>query len=268
MTKMCRIKATIEYTGQHFSGFQLQDKDRTVQGVLEETLSEIMGGFVRVVGAGRTDAGVHAKGQVIAFDYEGLLRPDDILRAMNAKLPDDVAVVECVITDDSFDPRRDASLRAYQYCILNSPFPSAFRRWNTWHVPKDLDVSLMSNASNLFVGTHDFASYIKSDGGSTIRFISDCVVWQKNDEIVVRVRGNAFGRRMVRRMVGALVNVGLKTWEVDDLTATLIHPQDSLNGPSAPAHGLTLLSVEYGNRVSINELFERNLVDLEEAQAV
>tara|TARA_B100001123_G_scaffold312129_1_gene349102 strand:+ start:848 stop:1654 length:807 start_codon:yes stop_codon:yes gene_type:complete len=268
MTNMCRIKATIEYTGQHFSGFQLQDADRTVQGVLEEALSNITGGFVRVAGAGRTDSGVHAKGQVIAFDYQGSLSPDDIMRAMNAKLPDDVAMLECVIVPGSFDPRRDASLRAYQYRILNRPFPSAFRRWNTWHVARNLDVSLMSAASRFFVGTHDFASYIKSDGGSTVRYISDCVVWQEGDEVVVRVRGNAFGRRMVRRMVGALTNVGLQIWEPDELAETLVQLNGGMNGPSAPAHGLTLLSVEYGNRISIDKLFEGNLPDLEEAQAV
>ncbi len=244
-----RVRMTIEYAGADFVGFQYQDNGRSVQGELERVLGVLDSGRSRVLGAGRTDAGVHAQGQVIAFDYHGCLAETELLRAFNGMLPRDVSVVDAKYVGDDFDPRRQASARSYRYRILNRAARSPLREGDAWHVPTPLQAVLMNDCAGALVGLHDFSAF-SSEPGPVIRQVFNCYCHRRGNFIVVDIRASSFARRLVRRITGALVNVGSERWSPEEFVA-LLNPQlnSSLVPPSAPAHGLSLRSVEYGRRV-------------------
>lgn len=242
-----RVRLTIEYDGTEFAGFQLQTGQRTVQGELETALERLTGRPVRVHGAGRTDAGVHAAGQVVHFDTDWPTPEHKLTLAINPALPRDLVVKAARIADDRFHARFSATSRLYRYAILNRAAPSALLSRFALHIGPRLDVDLMQQAAAELVGIHDFASFGAPDqaGKSTVRHMERITVRPCRDSLLIGVKGNAFLRGQVRAFVGTLIKVGrgqLTPSDVRDIRDS----RDRANSPKiAPAHGLTLVRVEY-----------------------
>ena len=242
---MARIRLTVEYDGAAYSGSQSQPDGSGVQDAIEAALRRLTSQAIRVAIAGRTDRGVHAVGQVVAFDYGGRLSSSDFERGLNALLPADISVREARECEPGFDPRRAATSRTYEYRILNRPQRSALANGKATHVPARLDLASMSLACRDLIGVHDFAPLASDGPGPTIREVRDCACWREGDMVYVRISANAFAKRMVRRIVGALLNVGMGRWGPESVGAILRGDPGAPVAPSAPAHGLYLLNVEY-----------------------
>jgi tRNA pseudouridine38-40 synthase len=245
-----RLRLTVEYDGAGFAGWQLQASDRTVQGTLEAAFERVTGQGVRVYGAGRTDSGVHATGQVCHLDSETRLSPEDLCRALNAVLPDDLAVrgVECV--PEGFDARRDVLRKRYEYRLLNRPEPSPLRCHRTWHIRAPLDVAAMRAAALPLLGKHDFAAFRGAPGGpppdeSTIRTLEVLEICPEGDEIRLVAEGRSFLRYMVRNLAGTLVEVGRSQRPPESVAALLESRDRGRAGPTAPAQGLCLVGIVY-----------------------
>jgi tRNA pseudouridine38-40 synthase len=242
-----RFKATVEYDGTEFSGFQLQVGSRTVQGELEAALSRLSGGDRQpVMGAGRTDAGVHATGQVIAFTYPGRLSVEALTDALNGTLPPDVAIRDLRPAPRGFNPRYAARYREYRYSIWNGPRSPLRERTALW-VRSDLDVAAMASAATAFMGRHDFSAFGGADP-QPVRTIHRIAVRRQGSAVTIDVRGDAFLRGMVRRIVAALLAVGKGTLEVSTVPGLLTAGKPALGGASAPARGLCLRRVVLGRR--------------------
>jgi tRNA pseudouridine38-40 synthase len=247
-----RYAARVEYDGTGFAGFQVQPGARTVQGELESALRGISGGRrIRVDGAGRTDAGVHASGQVIAFTWTGRrMSVSELGRAISAVLPPDVAVGRLRRVPPGFSPRRSATRREYRYTIWNGP-RSPLRERYALGIREPLDVPAMDAAAQLLVGRHDFSAF----GGKhrqPIRTLSGVRVRRRGRTVTVDVVGDAFLRQMVRSIVAALLRIGRGTATTQDLEAALRSPGRVFAGQVAPPHGLCLRRVVLGglDRVS------------------
>jgi tRNA pseudouridine38-40 synthase len=242
-----RFRVQLAYDGTDFSGSQYQPELRTVQGELESALAKIGWQGKRVLFAGRTDAGVHAAGQVIAFDLEWDHTEEKLGRALNAVLPADIAAARIQRTRSDFHPRYDALSRRYSYRILNIPVRDPLQERYCWRIWPELDLRLMKKESRVLVGSHDFGALgtPHKPGGSTIREIKRAR-WKKNKhDLVFEIVGNAFLYHMVRRIVMALVKIGKHQEPAGGIKAYLDDP----TGPSAqglaPAQGLSLVEVEY-----------------------
>jgi tRNA pseudouridine38-40 synthase len=239
----------LEYDGTDFAGWQSQaGGERTVQATLAAALAEIAGGPVRVVGAGRTDAGVHAEGQVAAATLATRLDAETLARALNAKLPPDVAVRAALLAAHGFDPRREARSKLYRYAVWNGAEPSPLRRRRCPHVREPLDVAAMGKAAADLVGRHDFTSFqaAGSAARSSVRSLSRASVeGETGGEVRFELAGDGFLRHMVRNAVGTLLEVGLGRRAPDSLPALLAARDRSRAGPTAPACGLTLVRVDY-----------------------
>ena len=241
-----RVKAVIAYEGTDFLGFQRQAQGPTVQGVLEEVLAEIAGHGVRVLGAGRTDAGVHAEGQVVAFDLAWRHSLDDLRNALNALLPRSIAVLEVAWAPEGFHPRFDAVSRTYRYRVFNRPVRSPFEERFAWHVPEPLDVERMNLAAALFVGVHDFASFGQpTQGEATVREVYRARWERRGDLVLFEVEANGFLRGMVRSLVGTLVDVGRGRLVPADVERILQARDRSAASATAPPQGLFLVHVRY-----------------------
>jgi tRNA pseudouridine38-40 synthase len=248
---MRTIKLTLAYDGTAYSGWQTQPGRLTVQGALEAVLAKITGSAVRVVGASRTDAGVHALGQVASFSIESRLSAEVFGRALNAELPHDVAVREAVEVHEGFHSIRDAVRKRYRYAICDGPVRDVFRLRYAWQLYERLDGEAMHAAAQALVGTHDFASFQTSGSPreDTVRTIHELVVQRGRagdpDLVTVEVEGNGFLYNMVRTIVGTLVEVGRgvrpETWPAEVLAAR----DRRAAGRTAPPQGLFLLRVEY-----------------------
>jgi tRNA pseudouridine38-40 synthase len=242
-----QLRLTVEYEGTRYLGWQLQLGGPTVQGVLEDALATVLRRRVRVRGAGRTDAGVHACGQVatVAVDEP----PRDLRRLMhslNALTPPDVAVRELSLVDDAFDPRRHARSRLYEYRILTGP-PSPFWRRFAWRPGRDLDVDAMTRAAPQLEGEHDFRAFAGADADqrSTVRRVLVSALRVEPPVLVYRIEGTAFLKHMVRNVVGTLVEIGLGERPADDLGRVLASRDRTLAGPTAPPQGLVLVAIRY-----------------------
>jgi tRNA pseudouridine38-40 synthase len=242
-----KVALVVEYDGAGFHGFQRQRNAPTIQGAIEEAIEALTGERTTVTGAGRTDTGVHAKGQVVSFKTSSELPIPKLIRALNHFLAPDVAFRFGYEVDSGFNARRDALRREYWYSILNSQTPSPLLRRQSYFVSQRLDVVAMSAASACLIGQHDFASFTTSMEKSTVRDVyrADIVHW--GDLTIFRVVANAFLHKQVRCTVGALVRVGLGKLPVDSLQKMLQSPQPGLAWPAAPAHGLCLVLVEYAD---------------------
>lgn len=250
MSRARTVRATVEYDGAAFQGFQRQPGARTVQGVLEAAIQSATREVVAVAGAGRTDSGVHALGQVIAFRTTTRLNDAILLRALNAHLPADVAVRELATTVPGFDPRRDAAARVYEYRIAQRPVRPALERGRAWHVAQALDLPRMRAAAAQLVGCHDFDAFTAGPQNGTQREVYALEVWREGSAVFIRIAANAFLYRMVRRIVATLVRAGRGELTGADVAALLRPaPRSDVRG-TAPAHGLTLLRVEYSDRAS------------------
>ncbi len=242
-----RFKLTVEYEGTAYHGWQAQAGGvRTVQAVLEEAVEKLVGVRTRMKAAGRTDAGVHALGQVVSFRTDKPIRPEALARALNALTPPDIAVWSVEIVPEEFDPRRWASSRTYLYRIWNNRAPSVFWRRYSWHVALPLDVAAMAEASRALVGEHDFAAFqvTGSNAPSSVRRVLRSDLSAEPPLIEYAIEATGFLRRMVRRIVGGLVEVGLGTRSVGQFRDLVAGSRD-LPRLTAPAHGLCLVAVQY-----------------------
>ena len=244
-----QLRLTVEYEGTAYRGWQLQRDGPTVQAVLEQALSTALRERVRVRGAGRTDAGVHARGQIAAVRVREV--PADLERlqkSLNALTPDDVAVRDITVVDDAFDPRRHARSRVYEYRIWNVAAPSPFWRRHAWHVPSQLDVAAMDEAARVLEGEHDFASFRAADAEpvrSTVRRVLESSLRVDGRLLVYRVEATAFLKHMVRNVVGTLVEVGRAERVAGTFRELLAVRDRTRAGATAPAHGLVLVNVRY-----------------------
>jgi tRNA pseudouridine38-40 synthase len=245
----CRTFALkLEYDGSGFGGSQYQTNARTVQEELEQALLPLAPSPVRVSLAGRTDAGVHAAGQVASALLPARWSAEDLQRALNARLPQDLAVVAIAPVPDGFDPRRWALWRRYAYRIWNAQVRSPLRHGYSWHVRYRLDVPAMRDAAALLEGVHDFASFagpLDPPERSTVREMHRVAVVQEGALIALEFEGNAFLPHQVRRTVGALVEVGRGRLDANQFRAWLNEPATGAAGPAAPPCGLCLVEVGY-----------------------
>ncbi|GAB4424421.1 MAG: tRNA pseudouridine(38-40) synthase TruA [Anaerolineae bacterium] len=246
MTGKARYRAVIEYDGTDFLGFQIQARGRTVQGEIEKALQQVTQSTIRIDGAGRTDTGVHATGQVIAFNVKWKHSLADLHRALNANLPDDIVVSDLKIVDSMFHPRFSALSRSYCYTVINQPWPEVLQRRYAYHVKSPLDVGAMNEASRFLIGSHDFASFGKPpQGENTVRQVSQAE-WTANGKLLdFEITANAFLYRMVRTIVGTLIQVGLGQLAVSEIKNILDARDLTRSAPPAPAHGLCLVRVAY-----------------------
>jgi tRNA pseudouridine38-40 synthase len=238
-----RYRARVEYDGTELAGFQVQPGRRTVQGEIERVLAHLDGGrHVRIAGAGRTDAGVHAAGQVIAFTWTGRLRARRLGEAIGALLPRDIAIGPLVRVDTGFSPRRAASRRAYRYSIWNGP-RSPLRERYALGLRERLDVEAMQAAADHLVGRHDLSAFGRVHGHG-VRTLHEVRVRRRGHLVTVDVIGDAFLRQMVRSIVGALVRVGQGSARPAEVADALRQPgQRAFAGIVAPPQGLCLRKV-------------------------
>jgi len=242
------IKLTIEYDGTPYHGWQIQLGLRTVQGVLREQIARITQQEVNLIGAGRTDAGVHALGQVASFKTEGTIDLLALQRGLNSLLPPDIVVKSMEEVGEGFHARFSARSKVYEYRILNQPYPSALLRNYAWFMHEDFDLPSMKKCGRLLVGSHDFSSFRASGDKSrhSIREVIRLEIERREDDlIVIVIEANAFLRGMVRSIVGTLMDVGRRKISFSEFKE-IFHAHDRRRaGMTAPAHGLFLVEVKY-----------------------
>jgi tRNA pseudouridine38-40 synthase len=244
-----QLRLVVQYDGTAFEGWQLQPAGATIQGELERALGVALRETVRVRGAGRTDAGVHATGQVAAVRVARL--PADLVRlrtSLNALLPEAIVVTAIDPVDDVFDPRRHATSRRYEYHLWTAPAPSPFWRRYAWHYWGPLDLDAMHAAAAAVVGTHDFRAFRASDADpvrSTVRHVDESRLERRGERLVYCIEANAFLKHMVRTLVGTLVEIGRGQRAAETMAALLDGAERGQAGATAPAHGLVLKTVRY-----------------------
>ncbi len=241
------LKLTLEYDGTSYHGWQLQQNAVTLQGTLEGVLARLCGESVRIRVAGRTDAGVHALGQVVSFKSEKVADLQRLQRSLNALLPHDIVVIRLEEVPDAFNPRRDALSRTYLYRIWNHPWPSAIQARYSWHVPFPLDRDAMDQAAALLVGEYDFSSFQGADSveRNPLRTVLRSTIRRTGEFLVYEVKARSFLRHMVRNIVGTLVDVGRGALSVEDFTQILAARDRTRAGLNAPPQGLFLVAVKY-----------------------
>ncbi|MGQ9674912.1 MAG: tRNA pseudouridine(38-40) synthase TruA [Chloroflexota bacterium] len=241
------VMLIVEYDGTGYSGFQVQPNAPSVQGQLEQALLRLTGESIRVVGAGRTDAGVHATGQVVNFVTTSALPPEKFVRALNSLLPPDVAVKAASYVEAGFHARFSARSREYEYRILNRSAKPAVGRQYVYHYRRWLDVEAMHEACQSLVGRHDFASFAAADEKvrSTVRTVLAAECKRDGEMITVAIRADAFLPRMVRNIVGTLLWVGTHAIDVAQFREIMLARDRNRAGPTAPARGLFLTKVDY-----------------------
>ena len=243
--KARRFALLVEYDGTAYCGSQYQDNGPSIQQELESAREKLTGARSRVAFAGRTDAGVHALGQVAAFDVETRLGAGDLTGGLNHFLPRDIAVRETVDAPATFDPRRDARGRTYRYEIDNRQTRSPLERQRRWHVDRPLDIEPMARAARSLEGAHEFAAFAGPYEGLTKRTLRRCELTVRGAWITLTMEAEAFLPHQVRRTAGALVEVGLGRLDAGGFAAMLHAGTASQAGPAAPPHGLYLVGVRY-----------------------
>ncbi len=242
---MKNYKLILSYDGTEFHGWQRQPKKRTVQGILEDSLAKITQKKINVIGAGRTDAGVHAQAQVANFKANLRLDDNDLFRALNSLLPQDVRVTSLERTDLDFHARKMAKSKIYQYRIFNSTNISPFIIRYVLHWPSPLKIQLMKKAAPLFIREADFTSFSSNRMLDPIRKVTRSELKKTGDEIIYTVEANGFLRYMVRTMVGTLLEVGKGKLMPEQIEVLFRKKERSLASPTAPAKGLCLIKVNY-----------------------
>ncbi len=248
---MPRYRVTLEYDGTPFVGWQVQADGPSVQGRLAEAIRKFCGETVMPRGAGRTDAGVHALGQVAHFDLAREWPTQTVRAAVNFHLkPDPVAVLDCAIVPESFDARFSATARHYRYRILARPAQPVLDRDRVWWVPRPLDAAAMDKAAQALVGRHDFTTFraASCQSRSPVKTLDRLAVTTAGDEIIIGASARSFLHNQVRSMVGSLKLLGEGKWSAADLAAALAAKDRAACGPVAPARGLYLVQVDYGRR--------------------
>lgn len=238
---------TVEYDGTNYSGWQMQTKSLTVQEVIEKALSDFFEREIKIHGSGRTDKGVHAKGQVAHFDLKTSMREYNIIRAINSRLPDDIKIQDLEIVDSNFHSQYDAKSKVYEYRSYVSKFPKPLlERTHARIIPK-FDIELAKEKSKILLGEHDFVAFCaaNSDIGSTIRNIYSFEIEQSGDEIVFTIEGDGFLYNMIRIIVGTLVFIGKGMIAEDSLEKMLKTKERKYGGKTYAAKGLCLKEVKY-----------------------
>jgi tRNA pseudouridine38-40 synthase len=247
---MSVVRLTLAYDGTRFRGWAVQSGQRTVQGELESALEKVLGSRPKLSVAGRTDAGVHATGQVASFAIgERAVEPAGLIRSMNAMLGPEVVVRQARLVPDGFDARFSATAREYRYRIDLDEVPDPFTAAFVWHRPGELSLSRMRAAGRHLLGEHDFAAFCRApQTGSTIRRLERLTIASVGHRVDLVVRANAFAHQMVRSLTGTLVAVGEGRIEPGEMPSILASRDRSRAGAPAPARGLTLERVIYGTR--------------------
>jgi tRNA pseudouridine38-40 synthase len=245
---MPRYKITIEYDGTGLVGWQRQDNGESVQGTIERAIEAFSGEKATLFGAGRTDAGVHARGQVAHFDIEKSFPTHNVLNAINFHVrPIAIAVVEAEEVTDEFHARFSAKERSYIYRIINRPAPLVLDGRYALHIPKELDHQAMHDAAQVLVGKHDFSSFRAKEcqSESPVKSLTRIAVTRDEDEIQIAVAAPSFLHHMVRNITGTLIEVGNGKWTKKDVQEILTAKDRAKAGPTAPAHGLYFMKVVY-----------------------
>lgn len=244
---MKRVKLVVAYDGTAYHGWQIQKNGITVEEVLNRELSRLLKEEIVVTGASRTDAGVHALGNVAVFDTNTSIPAEKLAFALNVKLPEDIRIQHSEQVPDTFHPRFQQTIKTYEYRILNRSIPLPKERFYSHFVHWRLDVEKMQKAAAYLVGEHDFKSFCAAAAvvESTVREIYDLTVEKQGDSIVIRVTGNGFLYNMVRILAGTLMQAGLGSIRPEDIPVILEKKDRSAAGPTAPAKGLTLIQIRY-----------------------
>jgi tRNA pseudouridine38-40 synthase len=244
-----RIILIVEYNGTNYHGSQSQVNAPTIQGEIEKALKKLTGERIRIKIASRTDAGVHARGQVVGFDTKSKLPLKSFIDGLNHYLPQDIAVKQAYKADMNFDVRRRAVSREYRYYIYNSPTRSPLKDGTTWRLAGKLDIAAMNIACETLVGRHDFASFVASAEVArrkrTVRDIFEASITQDGEMIIFEIMANSFLPHQVRNMIGSLVKVGQGKMTVEEFKQIVESRTPGLAGPTAPAEGLCLVQVNY-----------------------
>lgn len=244
---MKRVMLIVAYDGTNYHGWQMQPNAVTIEQILNEKLSELLKEDIQVIGASRTDAGVHAEGNVAVFDTNTSIPGEKISYALNHLLPEDIVIQESFEVEPDFHPRKCDSIKTYQYRILNRNFNLPVKGRNAYHFYRKLDLDKMREAAAYFVGKHDFKNFCSShtQAKSTIRIIYSFDIEEEDEEIVLTVSGNGFLYNMVRMLTGTLLDVGTGRISPDKIPELLAAKERVHSPNTAPARGLTLLDIEY-----------------------
>lgn len=248
MDRMNRYKCTIAYDGSRFSGYQIQPNKRTIQGEIEACLEKLhKGEAVKAVASGRTDAGVHAKGQVFHFDSQLAIPLERWGKALNALLPEEISILDVEKVDMSFHARFNAKGKEYRYFVYSDRVRDPFKRNYAYHFPYPLDLGSMKAASRYLIGTHDFTSFCsaKTEVEDKIRELREIELLQEEGMLVFRFVGNGFLYNMVRILVGTLLQVGSGHLSPDDIPEIILKKDRHYAGKTAPPEGLYLWNVYY-----------------------
>ena len=248
---MPRYKITVEYDGGPFVGWQRQDTGPSIQAALEDAVFALSGERVHVQGAGRTDSGVHARGQVAHFDLLAEKRVEEVRGALTFHLkPHPIVVIAAELAPNGFHARFSATYRRYHYRILNRRTPAAMERGHVWHVPVPLGIEAMQGATSVLIGTHDFNSFrsVSCQAKSSIKTLEELSVTRCGDEIHLDVGARSFLHNQVRILAGTLQMVGRGQWSRADVEAALAARDRTRAGPTAPPDGLCLMEVRYDGR--------------------
>lgn len=244
---MKRVMLTVAYDGTAYHGWQLQPNAVTIEGELNRALSELLHEQIQVIGASRTDAGVHALGNIAVFDTEAKMPGEKFSYALNAKLPKDIRVVKAQEVSRNFHPRKCATRKTYEYHIINAPFPNPLRSRYAHFTYFSLDLDKMRQAAAFLVGEHDFKSFcaVASQAETTVRTIYSIEINKAGEEVTIRVAGNGFLYNMVRIIAGTLMEVGRGSCSPEKVKEMLEAKERCTAGPTAPACGLTLYKYEF-----------------------
>ena len=247
---MKRIRLVIQYDGTAYVGWQTQPNGLAVQERIERELKKLTGAPTVLHASGRTDSGVHALAQVAHFDTASRIPPDKFAYALNAGLPADIRILFSGEAEEGFHARFDVVKKHYRYNVQHSPHANAFTRTTALHVHTALDMDAMNVAAGFLLGTHDFSALCASGSsaaahGDTVRTITDCTVVQSGNLFTISVTADGYLYNMVRIIAGVLIKVGLEQKEPEEVREAVEHPMEKAAGPTAPAHGLTLVEIKY-----------------------
>lgn len=246
---MRRIMLTVAYDGTAYSGWQIQPNAPTIEGVLNEELSRLLGENITVIGASRTDAGVHAEGAIAVFDTNSKIPGEKFSYALNRSLPGDIVIRKSQEVPCDFHPRKTSTRKTYRYSVWNDDFELPTTRLYTYNIYNEIDVEAMDRAARYFLGEHDFAGFcsVGNQTETTVRTIYNITVSRREDErqIDIMVTGNGFLYNMVRIIAGTLIEVGRHRMNAEDMETIIASCDRNQAGPTAPAKGLTLMGYEF-----------------------
>lgn len=244
---MKRIKLTVAYDGTNYQGWQIQKNGETIESMLNRALKELTGEDIQVLGASRTDSGVHAMGNVAVFDTGVRMPGEKFVYALNQRLPEDIRIQHSCEVPGDFHPRYQETVKTYEYRILNREFPLPAYRFNTYFTYRPLDEKRMQKAADYLVGEHDFRSFCAAGAQvkTTVRTLYGLKVFREGELLTIRITGNGFLYNMVRIIAGTLMKIGQGEWEPEQMQEILEEKNRAAAGPTAPAKGLTLMEIRY-----------------------